>query len=141
MMSYQVNDTLIRPFLGPDMTDLQYQRNRMKPHFFRVLQFNVYLVVKVVVFRGHFNAVQASCEIFKNAFFLLMRLNLIFSTHLGDRHIPMVHCKWLEQILRAPPFCQLVVTVSLQDWCTAREWIEWVLLTLQCMVVLIKTAR
>lgn len=26
MMSYLVNDTLIRPFLGPDMTDLEYQK-------------------------------------------------------------------------------------------------------------------
>lgn len=55
-----MNDTLTRPFLGPDMTDLQYQRNRMKPHFFRLIQLNVYLIV---IFRGHFNDVQAKLHV------------------------------------------------------------------------------
>lgn len=34
--------------------------------FFKVLQFKVYLIVNVVIFRGHFNDVQATCEISKN---------------------------------------------------------------------------
>lgn len=77
-MSYKVNDSLIRPFLVPDMTDLQYQRNRMKPDFFRVLQFNVHLIVKGIIFRGRFKAVQASSEIFKNVFFCVCGLLFCF---------------------------------------------------------------
>ena len=61
---------------------------------------------------------------FPKMLFFTYEANLTFSRHAEDRRIPIAHCKKLEQILHAPPFCQLVVTVSLQDWCTAREWIE-----------------
>lgn len=51
IMSYQVKDTLIRPFLDPDTTDLEFKKNGMNS-FFKVLQFHVHLIVKAVVFRG-----------------------------------------------------------------------------------------
>lgn len=54
MMSYQLNDTLIRLFLGPDMTDLEYKKKKKLNSFFKVLQFHVYLIVKAVIFKGHF---------------------------------------------------------------------------------------
>lgn len=104
MMSYQVNDALIRPFSGPDMTDLEYQKKWMNS-FFKVLQFNVYLIVKVVIFRGHFNAVQASREILKSALFYFF-FQLFFSTpsrHLGDRHpccsLPMARADFTSPTL------------------------------------------
>lgn len=38
---------------------------------FKVLQFNVYLIVKSVIFRGHFNAVQAHMKFSKVLYFIL----------------------------------------------------------------------
>lgn len=55
------------------------------------------------------------CNFQKHLFFfppLLVRLNLVFSTYLGDKHS---YCSLLVQILHAPPFRQQVVTVSLED--------------------------
>lgn len=57
--------------------------------FSKVLQFNGYLIVKAVIFGGHFNVVQASCEILKSAllifFFSTFEARLNFQQAFGGQ--------------------------------------------------------